>query len=225
MEQLPLLAQSQTRRWSLLKHHISERSNKLNQFAPYGRRTRLPPRRCRRSLAAMSMVPSGFNKFELSPELAASLLAEFRLIIEGSDLSRCIKAESVISSYKKVPGIYFWVMRHEARLFSIYIGKTNSMSYRMQNYVGEFQPHSPNDYKLRIFHNYLVEIAPGATLDLFFCERSLEELTHAENRAVAKFAPLLNQRQRPSREGRALLRDAFSAYYRSSFEKLVQDHS
>lgn len=62
-----------------------------------------------------------------------------------------------------MPGIYFWVMRQGERVFRIYIGKTNSMSYRMQNYVGEFQPHSPNDYKLRIFRVFLAESTPGAT--------------------------------------------------------------
>ena len=42
-------------------------------------------------------------------------------------------------------------MRYRGAEYKIYIGKTKSFSYRILNYIGDFQAHSPNDYKLRIF--------------------------------------------------------------------------
>lgn len=164
----------------------------------------------------------GFSRFELSAAQATSLRADFALLMKETDLSRCGRVDRIIAEYKQVPGIYFWVMRQGNKLFRIYIGKTNSMSYRMQNYVGEFQPHSPNDFKLRIFRKFLAESVPDGTLDLYFSQKSLSDLTQAENLAVAAYDPLLNRRQRPTADARALLREAFSGYYRSAFEQLLQ---
>lgn len=164
-----------------------------------------------------------FSQFELSASQAASLRADFSLLVPETDLSRCSRVDRIIAEYKRVPGIYFWIMRQGERLFSIYIGKTNSMAYRMQNYVGEFQPHSPNDYKLRIFRAFLAESTPDATLDLYFSSKDFSEITQAENIAVTAYDPLLNRRQRPSAQARADLRDAFSLYYRSAFEQLLQN--
>ena len=166
-----------------------------------------------------------FSGFEFSAAQAASLHTDFALLLLATDLSRCNRVDRIIAEYKKVPGIYFWVMRYGDRLFRIYIGKTNSMAYRMQNYVGEFQPHSPNDYKIRIFRAFLAESIPDATLDLYFSTKNLQDITQAENLAVTTYDPLLNRRQRPSSSARIVLRDAFSGYYRSAFEQLLQDRS
>jgi hypothetical protein len=174
-------------------------------------------------LPALFILPQGFNQFELSSEQAASLITDFSLLIPESELYRCGRVDRVIADYKQVPGIHFWVMRHEERLFRIYIGKTISMSYRMQNYVSEFQPHSPNDYKLRIFRAYISDVAPSAKLDLHFSSKDLADLTKAENIAVAAYDPLLNRRQRPSAEARSVLREAFSVYYRSAFERILKN--
>lgn len=173
----------------------------------------------------MPDFPQGFNQFELDGAQADTLRSDFTLLLAETNLSRCSKVDRIIAEYKQVPAIYFWVMRHGSQLFRIYIGKTNSMSYRVQNYVSEFQPHSPNDYKLRIFRAFLSEVAPGTTLDLYFSPKNLADLTQAENLAVTAFDPLLNRRQRPSVEARAVLRDAFSVYYRSAFERLLQNDS
>ena len=114
-------------------------------------------------------------------------------------------------------------MQQKSQLFSVYVGKTNSVSFRLRNYVSDFQPHSPNDYKLRVFRLFLHEVAPEATLDLYFSQTDLADLTQAENLAVESFDPLLNRRQRPSAGARAVLSDAFSLYYRSAFERLLQN--
>ena len=167
----------------------------------------------------------GFSHFELNPAQVESLHTDFTLLIRDTDLTRCDRVGRIIAEYKQVPGIYFWVMRQGERLFRIYIGKTNSMSYRMQNYVGEFQPHSPNDFKMRIFRAFLEESVPDGTLDLYFSPKSLSDLTPAENLAVVAYDPLLNRRQRPTADARAVLREAFSGYYRSAFEQLLQNDS
>ena len=165
----------------------------------------------------------GFGNFLFDGAQAASLRAEFDLLITDTDLSRCDRVARVIVDYKAIPGIYFWVMRLADEEYKIYIGKTNSMSYRTQNYVGEFQPHSPNDFKMRIFRGFMAEIAPLAALDLYFCKHDVSNITQAENLAVAKYNPLLNRRLRPSIEARLALRDAFSSYYRSSFEQALRE--
>lgn len=173
----------------------------------------------------MPDLSQGLSKFEISRAQADSLRNDFTLLMPETDLSRCSRVDRIIAEYKQVPGIYFWVMRRGERQYRIYIGRTNSMSYRMQNYVSEFQPHSPNDYKLRIFRTFLTESVPDAMLDLYFSPQNLAELTQAENLAVATYDPLLNRRQQPSAETRAILRDAFSVYYRSAFERLLQNDS
>ena len=173
----------------------------------------------------MPNVSRDFSQFELSASQAVSLRADFTLLMSETDLSRCSRVNRIIAEYKQVPGIYFWVMRQGERLFRIYIGKTNSMAYRMQNYVGEFQPHSPNDYKLRIFRSFLAESTPDATLDLYFSPQALSNITQAENVAVAAYDPLLNRRQRASAEARAVVRDVFALYYRSAFEQLLRSDS
>ena len=99
------------------------------------------------------------------------------------------------------------------------------MSYRIQNYVSEFQPHSPNDYKLQVFHSYMTEITPGSSLDLYFSRTKVTNLTEIENTAITKYDPLLNRRKPASNNARMALRDAFSLYYRSSFEALLNKNS
>lgn len=171
----------------------------------------------------MADFPQGFSEFEFSNAHAASLRSEFTLLLSETDLSRCGRVDHVIADYKQSSGIYFWVMRHAERSFRIYIGKTKSMSHRMQNYVSEFQPHSPNDYKLRIFRRFISDAAPDATLDLYFSARPSHDLTEAENLAITTYDPLLNRRLRPSDKARQNLQSAFSAYYCSAFGQLLSD--
>jgi len=122
-------------------------------------------------------------------------------------------------------------MRYEQAGYKIYIGQTNSLQNRILNYISEFQPHAPNDYKLRVFEAFMIELLPGATLDLNFREvdcRGLEEreakarLTAVEGEAIQKFDPLLNNLKRPTEEAREELKKAFGLYYRSAFESKLR---
>src|SRR6266404_9225090 len=93
----------------------------------------------------------GLQLFQFSCTEAESLRAEYQPVLKGTDFGHSQELKEVISNYKGVQGIYFWVMRQESLEYKIYVGKTKSLSDRVLNYISEFQPHSPNDYKLRIF--------------------------------------------------------------------------
>jgi hypothetical protein len=175
----------------------------------------------------MTALPPGFSQFMMSEAQISALKKDFVLAVPEVNLSRPEQVERIITHRKKVPGIYFWVMRHGENddLFRIYLGKTNSLSYRVQNYVSGFQPHAPNDFKLRIFQSFLSELAPSAALDLLFSEKSVEQLTQAEAEAIKFYDPLLNRRQPATADARLALQNAFSLFYRSAFEALLQGAS
>jgi hypothetical protein len=164
-----------------------------------------------------------FGPFLLSSSEAEAMRAEFAPVLTGTALKKTEQVKHVIATRKKVAGIYFWILRHESTEYKIYLGKTNSLSYRLLNYICEFQPHSPNDFKLRIFHAFLVDLVPDAALDLYFATVKIEALTHSENAAISKYNPLLNNLPSPSPEAKEGLKRAFAAYYRSSFEQRLRN--
>ena len=167
----------------------------------------------------MNGLPDTWERFRLSTEGAQWRLSDFgepvlraTKLVEGPEIKR------LQSAYKQVPGIYFWLMNVGSSEYKIYIGKTESLSYRVANYIADFQPHSPNDFKLRVFELFVGELMPSASMSLFFARKGISEITDAENKALKKYRPLLNQRAEPTREAKAQLRDAFTAFYQSSFE-------
>jgi hypothetical protein len=173
----------------------------------------------------MTPLPPSFAQFKMSEEQGSRFREDFPKVFPQVDLSRPDSAtiQRIISNYNE-PGIYFWVMRHgeEADLYPLYIGKAKSLSYRVKNYVSKFQPHSPNDYKLLIFHEYLKEAAPDAALDLLFAPTTADQLTRAEGEAIRLYTPLLNRRLPASAEARLGLQAAFKAFYRSAFQGLLR---
>jgi excinuclease UvrABC nuclease subunit len=120
-------------------------------------------------------------------------------------------------------GIYCWVMTDEADRHCIYIGKTKSLSRRCGDYTRDFQPHSPNDYKLHIFfHEFMAELTPPRTLDLYFAEKTPSDLSAEEKAAIDKYNPLLNKLPKPTEEEREKLKAAFSFYYRSALKRKLR---
>ncbi len=107
--------------------------------------------------------------------------------------------------------------------YKLYIGKTNSLADRLNFYLSDFQPHSPNDFKLRVFASYLNEIAHSATMDLHFKSVDVRSLTEAENDAVRRYDPILNKLPQPSLDARNRLREAFELYYRSALEQRLRE--
>ena len=145
--------------------------------------------------------------------------SEFTPVLTNATLAKDEPLRRLLETHKNVSGIYFWVLRHEAKEYKLYIGKTKSLAKRLVDYVSKFQPHSPNDYKLRIFAAFLAELAPQAVLDLYFAVKDVGSLKKAEKDAIRKYDPLLNQLPPPNAEAKEKLKNAFEFYYRSAFER------
>jgi len=175
----------------------------------------------------MSTLPPEFSMFKMSEDQQSLMKKDFEFVLANVDFSRTEQFERVVAHRKQASGIYFWVMRHNESesLFRIYIGKTKSLSSRLQNYFGEFQPHSTNDFKLRVFQSYMSTVAPSAALDLIFSPKREEQLVRAENEAIKIFDPLLNRRQLATADSRAALQNAFSVFYRSALDGLLKSAS
>lgn len=170
-------------------------------------------------------MKSGLFKYKLDEAQLASLRRQFDLLATGGS----VPANAVRKDHRTLQGCFRHLLRvlrsNEAdELFSIYIGKTRSLANRAQNYLSGFQPHSPNDFKLRIFQAvYVSEAAPGAALDLLFSRRNVEQLTASENDAIRLFNPILNKLQPATPDAKLNLQNVFAEYYRSAFERSLQD--
>lgn len=173
----------------------------------------------------MAQFPRAFERFRLSAEELTQFRAEFAQLVETNDLTRSLNVSQVIAKYKKVPGIYVWTTVVRDTEYKIYAGQTNSLSYRVYNYTAPFQPHSPNDFKLLIFRAFLEEVAPEATLRLYFKETPVATLKAEEQATIARYRPLLNVPRPPTPEAKRQLQDAFARYYRSSFEGVLNDEA
>jgi hypothetical protein len=165
---------------------------------------------------------AGFERFVLRGAQAYVMRSRFSRVLEATALAKDATVEQLISRYLKVSGLYFWVMRHGGAEYKIYVGQTNSLSYRVSNYVAAFQAHSPNDYKLQIFYAFMSELLPSAQLDLYFAPVVIETLDVEEKCAISEYGPLLNKLPRPTKEDRAELQRAFVTYYRSAFEQRLR---
>src|SRR5882762_2161660 len=160
-----------------------------------------------------------FDRFRFAEGDANAMRSEFSLLLTKATFIKDEALTRLLETHKKASGIYFWVLRHETNKYKLYIGQTNSLSNRLLNYVSEFQAHSPNDYKLRIFAAFLAELAPQAVLDLYFAVKDVGSLKKAEKDAIRKYDPLLNQLPPPNAEAKEKLKNAFEFYYRSAFER------
>ena len=113
-------------------------------------------------------------------------LAEFDLEVENIDLG----ATHVLTNE---PGVYFFVLRFNGASYRIYIGKAKNLNSRIANYRSNFQPHSPNDFKIRAFVEFINnEGYEGAELDLYFKPVPVDELKQSEYDIIQRFNPILN---------------------------------
>jgi hypothetical protein len=178
-----------------------------------------------------SNLISALARFALSASEASQVFSTFDL---AAAECRFIKEDDILGTlerFKGVSGIYFWLLRVGDQRFKIYLGQTTSLSYRLTNYLSDFQPHAPNDFKLRLFHEFVIERLSDACFELYFDALSKPDavlselrcaLTNAENSALKRFTPiLLNGRGRPSAAAKESLQHAFRDYYRSGFESLL----
>ena len=174
---------------------------------------------------AMTDTPNildSFSQFKMLDEHLTFLRkAGFMPLVTHFDLADSSSIDRIATHHLTLAGIYFWSMRDGDSVFRVYVGRTKHLCSRIKNYTDQFQPHSPNDYKLRIFQSFISGLAPHVEFDLLFSEKPLEQLTQAENRAIKALDPILNKRQHPSEAARRSLREAFAAYYRSEYEAML----
>lgn len=168
-------------------------------------------------LATMNPLTK-FDRFLLSQFERIEMRSEFEPVLTNATFARDKSLSLLRDTHTGVSGIYFWILRNKDIEYKLYIGKTKSLANRLVNYVSEFQPHSPNDYKLRIFAQYLVELAPEAALDLYFEATDVGDLKDAEKKAIRRFRPILNQLPSPSSDAKEKLKNAFENFYRSTFD-------
>jgi hypothetical protein len=167
----------------------------------------------------MSAFIESLEQYRLTSADLTALASDFTIALSGSNLERSLHVDALLARYRKVPGTYFWVMRVDGAQYSIYVGQTNSIAARVKNYVDAFQPDSPNDFELQIFHSFMIELAPAAPLDLHLCplgaSTTTKELRSAERSAYTKYQPLLNFLEKPTADAKAALSLAFAAYFKS----------
>ena len=162
------------------------------------------------------------EKWVLSSTQSTHFLAQYHLVLSNSQLWQPAVLRPIANAHLGLPAIYFWVLEHHGQKHRIYVGKTKSLGYRILNYASAFQPHSPNDFKLQVFHKFSQEHYADSKLSMHYTPSRVDELTAQENKEIAFFDPLLNSRLRPSGQTRRHLEQAFVAYYRSGFEEILR---
>ena len=81
----------------------------------------------------------------------------------------------------------------------------------------DFQIHSPNDYKMRFFQDFIFKHIPDAKFSLFFRRCSLEEYTEIETYSLKRYNSLINQRAATKEETKEKMKQAFREYYEAVF--------
>ncbi len=144
-----------------------------------------------------------------------NLESKYSLVLKSVNLNLIDK-----TSLTKIPsifGVYFWVMSYKGSKYKIYIGKTNSLKRRLNDYSINFQIHSPNDFKLRFFQDFINSHFNDSTLDLYFMECSKNDYTERETDAINTFKPVINERAHVSDEMKNKMKQAFEEYYKEIF--------
>ena len=123
-----------------------------------------------------------------------------------------------------VRGIYMWTVRpgpESEEEHVVYVGRTNSLARRVSEYLRGFQPHSVNDFKLKVFQNQLLKHHGSARLALYFKKAAVESLPQDEKKAISVFEPILNKRLKTTAEAQAEFRQAFENYYYEGFKPFL----
>lgn len=156
------------------------------------------------------------KKYKISQSQLIDFRAEFLLVLQNFSLSKSeLSQNPVLMKVKDVPGVYFLLMRLNDNLYKIYAGKARCLRRRLDDYTNEFQAHSPNDYKLCFFRNFILLHEPQAEFDLYFQKCAKDTYTQRETAMIKKYDPLINQR---GQGDRMVIQDAFEAYFSHSFK-------
>lgn len=157
------------------------------------------------------------RKYMISDEDGRELQESFVELLSDVDL-HCIDLEKHQESLKDYDyGIYFWVLTLNNVRYKVYIGKTNSIVRRVKEYTIDFQIHSPNDFKMRFFQDFIAKSVSSFDLSLYFSPKTKETYTQSETQAIRYFKPMINERSNTSSDQKASIKKAFSQYYESVF--------
>lgn len=143
-------------------------------------------------------------------------LRDFRLVLDGVSLDeRELLAEQLVG-HRTAAGLYLWILKLGDHQYKLYLGRTRSLQRRVDEYCRPFQPHSPNDFKLRVIEAFARRQDRTAILQLFFkCLN--DDLQLAETDAINHLSPLLNKLPRVGEQDKdkAAFEKAFVNYYTS----------
>ena len=160
-------------------------------------------------------------------ELESTEGREFQSIFQFAFALTDLQSKTTIESTLKLPassGCYFWLMGYDSRRFKIYIGKARSIRKRITDYAKGFQPHSPNDYKLRLFQEGMNRDLASATLELYYVEVAGEKQRgEAETKFKCRFRPRINYLPKPLPQEREAIRNAYRDYYQSCIARHIAD--
>lgn len=155
--------------------------------------------------------------YQLNDDHRAELEKRFRQISASTTLLQQSSLDSLAAVAPPDSGIYVWILELDDIRYRIYVGRTKSLRRRVTEYQNAFQPHSPNDYKLRVFESFVAENSSSYRLILYFCQMPENVLIEEERLAIRLFDPLLNRRLDSTPESKEGLRLAFADFYKSSF--------
>ena len=147
----------------------------------------------------------------------------YEVVAEQVDITSRDATVNALRDYAKKSGVYFWVCEFDKYCVAAYVGRTNNLLRRITEYSSNYQPHSPNDFKLRIFWHYC-ETRGANRLSLYFkpAEESDRTLAAQEKEEIRALNPFLNKRQVPTAEARDCLLKAFEDYYVSAFHEVAK---
>jgi hypothetical protein len=166
----------------------------------------------------------GLEPYVFSETQRRGLEAVFGLALSDARLVGRSKDDilDIPGAFCRVPGVYFWVMGIGSCLYRIYVGKTKSLERRVADYMKDFQPHSPNDYKIRVFQQAAIEAEPSAHFMLYFARSSPSNYSKLETQSVRAYCPLLNHRASVAQAARDAFERAFVAFYHAGFDEALK---
>lgn len=149
-------------------------------------------------------------------------------ILSVEKLPNKLNDKQQIDKNKTRVGIYFWVVEIEGRKYSMYIGKTTNLRERVNWYMRDFQVASPDDFKLRVFVEYICENYKGKKIQiqyhLYFKQYDKNKLKSMEKQYIKEYNPIINivgTENKKSKDNpiKDKIKKIYEEYYKSLYKK------
>lgn len=168
------------------------------------------------------------SSYKLSPEKKERFQKDYVLINEGIVPSSKSKAEIIRVLTDKTKennrnGIYFWLLESNNERYCIYIGRTNDLKRRIEEYCNDFQPHSPNDFKIQFMYDYMVTLfGDKVKLSLYFRSCGKDDNARLETEEISYYKPFINEQLPLDEKLKGILFEAYKEYYRVIFDEKIK---